>query len=673
MVHDKLGKTITLPADYVAHTVQLGYATTVHGAQGITTGTCHVVLTGDEDRNLLYVALSRGRYANHLYLNVASDGDPHNLIRPEALIPPTALDQLTEMLRRDGSPVSATTTMRELTDPHQLLGDLAARYHDAVTTGAENLIGATGMDKIDAHAEALLTGLTEAPAWPTLRSHLALLALDEHNPLTLLTNAVAVGSLADARDPAAVLDARIDDLVADLKPMTGRPTPRREHPPPPPGHFRGCPASPPGWPTTSTGVPSSPPTTSSSVTRSPPSATSPVDWTGATAPAWAQPFLEDEDTDLRADLAVWRAVTHTPEIDLRPTGDRTIGAPGAHQAKLNRAVREARPSYPFSQRSWYQALPETVRQRPVDHPAVPAARPPRTRRTPRDRLHHPSAQDRPHQPGRPARRRDRRAAAARRAPGRRSVVAPRPAPRPGRTRRRRALREPAPTRLAHHPGRARRRRQGRLPAEGPRLARARRGRRRSLPAPRLDPDATSSPAHWRASPKTAASPASRSPTRSCCASPCSPTSRRPAAVPTTTAAPSMPTPADPDLLPPDDADEFMAAFYRDQSTTTSPVIHSPTPHEYEDLDAADRRDVRVDADRRTTRLGSPTRRDDPYLPPMPWQQSRRGHQPSTPSPTRTRSRPSGSSSSTSRHWPTTSPATRAPGRRPTCATASAPT
>ncbi len=71
VAHDKLGKTITLPADYVANTVQLGYATTVHGAQGITTGTCHVVLTGDEDRNLLYVALSRGRYANHLYLNVA--------------------------------------------------------------------------------------------------------------------------------------------------------------------------------------------------------------------------------------------------------------------------------------------------------------------------------------------------------------------------------------------------------------------------------------------------------------------------------------------------------------------------------------------------------------------------------------------------------------------------
>ena len=100
------------------------------------------------------------------------------------------------------------------------------------------------------------------------------------------------------------------------------------------------------------------------MSRSTPSAKQARGWTGATAPVWAQPFLEDEDTDLRADLAVWRAVAGTDENDLRPTGDRTIGAPGAYQAKLNRAVREARPSYPFSQRTWYQALPETVRADP---------------------------------------------------------------------------------------------------------------------------------------------------------------------------------------------------------------------------------------------------------------------------------------------------------------------
>jgi len=361
VVHDQLGNTITLPADYVSKTVQLGYATTVHGAQGITTGTCHVVLTGDEDRNLLYVALSRGKFANHLYLNVAGDGDPHNLIRPEALIPPTAFDRIAQMLRRDGSLVSATTTLRDQTNPHQLLGDMAARYHDAVSAGAENLIGPVGMDKIDAHAETLLTGLTEAPAWPTLRSHLALIALDEHSPLKLLTAAVSVGSLADARDPAAVLDARVDDLMAEL-------TAARPHDPDAPPPAEG----PLPW------LPGIPGRLAEAHDWGPFAAAyhqlvrEQIDavreeargWAGATAPVWAQPFLEDEDTDLRAELAVWRAIARTEENDLRPTGDRSIGAPGAYQAKLNWSVRSARPSYPFSQRTWYQVLPETVRADP---------------------------------------------------------------------------------------------------------------------------------------------------------------------------------------------------------------------------------------------------------------------------------------------------------------------
>lgn len=367
--HDELGSTITLPAAYVATSVQLGYATTVHGAQGLTTGTCHVVLTGDEDRNLLYVALSRGRYANHLYLDVASDGDPHNLIRPEALLPPTALDRLAQMLRRDGSAVSATTTLRESADPLRLLGDLCARYHDAVTAGAEHLIGTAGMDKIDAHADALLPGLSEMPAWPTLRSHLALAALNQHDPTHLLTEAVAVGPLTDAHDPAAVLDARVDALLPHRDASLGGTHQESVDTPPPRASLANGPLP---W------LPGIPALLSESREWGP-FATAyhrlvveQVDivreearhWAGPTAPVWAQPFLDEEDAPLRADLAVWRAVAKTDDNDLRPTGDRAIGAPGAHQAQLKRAARTAHPSYPFAQRTWYHALPDVVRADP---------------------------------------------------------------------------------------------------------------------------------------------------------------------------------------------------------------------------------------------------------------------------------------------------------------------
>src|SRR4029450_3276756 len=88
------GKHLRLPADYVDKHVQLGYATTGHGAQGVTVDTSHTVIAGIESRQQLYVALTRGREASHLYLNAAMDGDEHSIITPAATHPQTALNVL---------------------------------------------------------------------------------------------------------------------------------------------------------------------------------------------------------------------------------------------------------------------------------------------------------------------------------------------------------------------------------------------------------------------------------------------------------------------------------------------------------------------------------------------------------------------------------------------------
>ena len=79
--HAQSRKRVTLPADYVAQHVQLGYACTVHAAQGQTVDTSHTVLTGTESRQLLYVALTRGRHANNLYLDVSVSGDDDSPVR----------------------------------------------------------------------------------------------------------------------------------------------------------------------------------------------------------------------------------------------------------------------------------------------------------------------------------------------------------------------------------------------------------------------------------------------------------------------------------------------------------------------------------------------------------------------------------------------------------------
>lgn len=62
------GNMVELPARYVAADVELGYATTIHRAQGTSVDTAHVLIDPDRaSREQTYVAMTRGRTANHAY------------------------------------------------------------------------------------------------------------------------------------------------------------------------------------------------------------------------------------------------------------------------------------------------------------------------------------------------------------------------------------------------------------------------------------------------------------------------------------------------------------------------------------------------------------------------------------------------------------------------------
>jgi hypothetical protein len=102
--HNRSHRTVRLPADYVQTSTGLGYATTNHGAQGVTADTMHGLLTGQECRQQLYTMLTRGRAADHLYLQVVGDRDTHTLIRPETVTPRTPTEILRQILARDEAP-----------------------------------------------------------------------------------------------------------------------------------------------------------------------------------------------------------------------------------------------------------------------------------------------------------------------------------------------------------------------------------------------------------------------------------------------------------------------------------------------------------------------------------------------------------------------------------------
>jgi conjugative relaxase-like TrwC/TraI family protein len=108
-------RTLLLPAEYVAQHVQLGYAATIHRAQGATVDTCHVIAAPSMTREALYVGMTRGRAANTAY-TITDDGrlDGTDRIGPAPTTMQSAGRVLAAILARGNADGSAHTTMRQL-------------------------------------------------------------------------------------------------------------------------------------------------------------------------------------------------------------------------------------------------------------------------------------------------------------------------------------------------------------------------------------------------------------------------------------------------------------------------------------------------------------------------------------------------------------------------------
>jgi conjugative relaxase-like TrwC/TraI family protein len=232
--HNRSQLTVRLPSGYVRTSTGLGYATTIHSAQGVTADTMHGLLTGQESRQQLYTMLTRGRHANHLYLQVVGDGDPHTLIRPDTISPRTPTETLQQILARDEAPVSASTLLRELNDPAARLFQAVQRYTDGLHVAAEQLVGPQTVAELD-RVDQIVPGLTDEPAWPRLRAHLLALAAEtERHPFLHLQTAAAGRDLSTADDIAAVLYWRLTALApidpGPLPWLPGIPSGLHDHP-----------------------------------------------------------------------------------------------------------------------------------------------------------------------------------------------------------------------------------------------------------------------------------------------------------------------------------------------------------------------------------------------------------------------------------------------------------
>ena len=160
--------------------------------------------------------LTRGRHANHLYLQVVGDGDPHNVIRPDTVAPRTPTETLQQILARDDSPAAATTTLRELHDPAARLFDAVQRYTDSLHAAAEHLLRPRVVAELGT-TDQYIPGLTDEPAWPTSSTSPPKPAATRSAISRMLLEAA---TFSTAGDMAAVLHWRLPETTAsDHRPL----------------------------------------------------------------------------------------------------------------------------------------------------------------------------------------------------------------------------------------------------------------------------------------------------------------------------------------------------------------------------------------------------------------------------------------------------------------------
>ncbi len=208
---EQLGDRMTLPADYVAEHVTLGYAGTVHAAQGLTVDTSHIVVTPKSGPEALYVGMSRGRGGNTAHvttLAVPDDAPPGTVAEAVHRDPAAVLANTLEGADPTRSALATATESAEEMESVRTPAELLADAVELATAGRtarwlDELVDA-GALRLDERAR-----IAAEDGGPTLARILRRAELAGHDPREVLTDAVGDRSLAGARQITNVLYHRI--------------------------------------------------------------------------------------------------------------------------------------------------------------------------------------------------------------------------------------------------------------------------------------------------------------------------------------------------------------------------------------------------------------------------------------------------------------------------------
>lgn len=221
---EHLGDRMNLPAGYVTDHVALGYATTVHAAQGLTVDTSHTVATNRTSAAGLYVGMSRGRDANTAHvvtIAVPDDAPPGTTNQIARRDPLAVLSRENDPRLADG--MAAIAQAERNTAEAASLRTIAERFADACTLATAGRTTAL-LDRLvdDGHlTTAQRAGLAADDGLCSLDRVLRQAEIAGHYPSEVLAGAARGRDLTSARSLASVLHHRITETV-DLHPVGQR-------------------------------------------------------------------------------------------------------------------------------------------------------------------------------------------------------------------------------------------------------------------------------------------------------------------------------------------------------------------------------------------------------------------------------------------------------------------
>lgn len=213
--HSRWRTTITLPAEYVASDLELAYATTAHRAQGATVDTAHAIVHSPQmTRESLYVSMTRGREANHVY--VATDQAHLEEHQHRDDLQMSARSVLYGIIQHQGTEVSAHETILHEHEDASSISQLAGEY-ETIAVEAQTRRWVTVLAEAGLTTDQLTT-LIDAESFGVLSAELRRLEAAGHHVDRLLATVTRAGKLDDIKDLGSLLRYRITRLADQYAP-----------------------------------------------------------------------------------------------------------------------------------------------------------------------------------------------------------------------------------------------------------------------------------------------------------------------------------------------------------------------------------------------------------------------------------------------------------------------